>query len=321
MKGNKRTPNEPVEQDGKKAVLGVEAVEDASTTEELAETAVILAETVETLAENQETLAERVEELEDTVEQKDERIAELEQNVEKQEERVNTVNKNAVLGRKDLRQRIIELQERELLKDAHIREENLDEDDLGDDHAERLGKVTKENEGTFWYLGAEAGRDPVKENEDARSSTRIDTADLLPVQQLASMDDDALEQHTNTKPDYWAVKAWKDRDEDKLGLWSRGSKGVREYMNSSELASAIKVKTSLSKSSAQEYARRAFDRLAHLTHQRVRIENKSRRKDGLKYREKRLVIDADAEIPGEPRAAAGAEAALGGPATDAVGGD
>lgn len=236
----------------------------------------------------------------------EERVDELEEQVEKNKSSISTNAKNGAEGRADLRGRIVELQERELEKDAHLSTENLDPADVSESAEERLGKVQKDGGESYWYLGTEPGSDPVEANEAAKSDPRLSTADLLPIQQLANMDDDTLREHAGTLPDYWAARLWRERGEES-SLWKEGSGTVNEYLDASDVATRIYVESDgIGRETSREYARRAFKSLTELSANRVGKKKAKKRSDGLNYKETRAVIHADAEIPGEPRAAAAA---------------
>lgn len=275
----------------------------------------------------------RASEAEARAERAEQRAEQLEKELADARERIADNARSGAKGRASLRDRVVELQERELQKDAHLSVENLDEHEMSDETAERAGKVTKDDGDTYWYLGEEPGSDPTEANEAAKADPRLSTADLLPVQQLASMDDETLDRHAGTVADYWAAQLWAERGEQD-SLWKEGSGSVREYLDASDVATRIYVDSDgISRDSAREYARRAFRSLVELSANRTYTKKASKRADGLDYKETRLVLPSDAEIPGEPRAAAAASQSLGNhvdgeqaevtddPATDVVAGE
>lgn len=273
----------------------------------------------------EEAVDEATEPLREENERLRERVDHLETELADAKDSIDTNARNGALGRKNLRNRVVELQERELLKDAHLSVENLDSADVSEATEAKLGKVQKD-EGAFWYVGDDAGSDPVEANDAAKADPRLSSADLLPVQQLASMDDDTLDRHSGTVADYWAARLWRQRGE-KGSLWKEGSKSVKEYIDASDVAREIYIESdNVSRDSAREYARRAFRSLTDLSAGRTYTKQVEKRSDGLTYKETRLVLPTDAEIPGEPRAAAAASQSLGqhvenDPATDVVSGE
>ncbi len=61
--------------------------------------------------------------------------------------------------------------------------------------------------------------------------------DLLPIQQLARMDDDMLRSSANALPTRLAAKLWRARTDSSVGddPWKRGCKGVADYLKASDL--------------------------------------------------------------------------------------
>lgn len=252
----------------------------------------------------------RASEAEARAERAEARAEELAEELSDTQDNIAKNVRTAAEGRKDLKNRVAELQERELLKDAHLSVDNLNPQDVSQETEKRLGKVSKE-EGTFWYLGTEPGTDPTEANETAKADPRLSTADLLPIQQLASMDEETLDRHAGTVADYWAAQMWQERGE-KDSLWKQGSGSVKEYLDASDVATRIYVESDgISRDSAREYARRAFRSLVELSANRTYTTKASKRSDGLDYKETRLILPTDAEVPGEPRAAAEATQSLG----------
>ncbi|WP_237560644.1 hypothetical protein [Halostella litorea] len=197
-----------------------------------------------------------------------------------------------------------ELASRELEKGAHLSWENVEpfteELTISGD---RLERFSTEDDEEYARLPGEA--DPL-----GRSGENVLTdADLLPIQQLARLDEDMLA--NEARPVQLAVKAWQNRDDTgDYGLWSKGSNEVELYMDASDLASEIRSwETGVSKEYSQKLAERAMDSLVELTKNRTYVKLRKRRKDGLEYKERRLTLPADAEIPGES------------PPTDDVGGE
>jgi len=207
--------------------------------------------------------------------------------------------------------RVAELQSRELEKGAHLLEENVDIDTVEVDGG-KLERITKDDRRHYFRL---PGENDALERGGAVAHA---TADLLPIQRLARYDDDMLASVTNRKPDELAAKAWRKRDDaGRHALWSKGSNSVRCYLNASELAQWIRVKEDgVSKKYSQELARRTMDAMIELAKGRLGKTKTDRRKDGLAYRESRVVLKADVDLPGE----IGPAATSADPTTNAVAG-
>ena len=146
--------------------------------------------------------------------------------------------------------------------------------------------------------------------------TTLAHADLLPIQQLAQLDEDMLA--SEARPVRLAVKTWQERAVDAkkttndARLWKHGSGDVREYLDGGELATWLRIgETGISKDYAQKLATRAIDALKELTKGRTYDELRTHRKDGLSYKERRLVLPTDAAVPGETTTEAPQTAAVG----------
>lgn len=192
-----------------------------------------------------------------------------------------------------------ELQSRELEKGAHLRDDNVVEPAHLDVAGDRIETITKEN-------GQQYARLPGEDDPLGRGgSTVLAHGDLLPIQQLARLDEDMLA--TEARPVQLAVKAWQIREETgNYGLWNTGANGVDRYMDSSDLASEIRAwETGIGSEYAQKLAQRAMDALQELTKHRVRIERRTHRKDRLQYKERRLILPTEADIPGDTPETAG----------------
>jgi hypothetical protein len=131
------------------------------------------------------------------------------------------------------------------------------------------------------------------------------TADLLPIQQLARMDDDMLADATKDRPSYIAARVWAERGEhSRSSVWSKGSGVVKEYVDASDVRLYIKSELertdeNLSYDYAKRLAGEALERIREMSKSRCYVEKRNRRKDGLSYKERRLVVPSDADIPGE----------------------
>ena len=190
--------------------------------------------------------------------------------------------------------RIEELQARELEKGAHLRDSNVDEHDLDleDDYLERLTK----SDGHAYY------RLPGSDDPLDRTDTTLAHGDLLPIQQLARLDEDMRRSTTNALPTRLAAKLWKARTDSTVGddPWETGCKTVREYVTAGDLKHWIRrQEDGVSDSYAKKLVSRTIDALLDLSKNRLAVHRKTQRKNGLSYTERRVVLPTDADIPGE----------------------
>ncbi|WP_218927283.1 hypothetical protein [Halosimplex rubrum] len=283
-----------------------------------------------------ESLEARVAALEATVEQQAARIDDLETDLESERQARNAAEEQvddleATVERQDalldaLRKRmkssrsmIGELQSRELEKGAHLRWEHVKpilEDDLLDLHEDAVERISKDD-GKYIRLPAES--DPL----DRDGNVALAHGDLLPIQQLAQLDEATLQSVADARPDRLAARVWQARQKPTADLWNEGCNGVREYLDAGELATWIRIQEgNVSRDYATKLARRTIDALLDLSNHRLYDELRSRRADGLQYKERRVVLPADAEIPGEARLETeSAEPEGSTPATAGVAGD
>ena len=248
----------------------------------------------ETVEEQQET----IDSLDAENEQKDDRIADLESELQRIEANVNVaVNKGSTNT-----ERLQELQGRELEKGAHLLEENVPKGDKGEgeyavDVADgRLEKIQKEDGET--YLRMPETDDPIGRG----GSTTLAHADLLPIQQLAQMDDDMLQSSTSDLPSELAAKLWKARVDPNAGSnpWQKGSGKVREYVKASDIKSFIyRQEGDIKDEYAKKLASRTISRLLNYSNNKLAVTKKSQRKNGLTYKERFVEIRTDVQIPGE----------------------
>lgn len=189
--------------------------------------------------------------------------------------------------------RLEELQARELEKGAHLRADNVDvhELDLEVDHLERLDT----EDGSMYRL-------PETEDPLERSTTELSHGDLLPIQQLARMDADMLRSTTSSLPSRLAAKLWRARADPDVGddPWQCGCKTIREYVKASDLKHWIRrQEPGTSETYAKKLVSRTIDAILELSGNRLAVRKKNERKNGLRYTERRLILTADADIPGE----------------------
>jgi len=258
------------------------------------------APTTKQLASELQQLRDRVDELEttvetkqDVIEQKDERIDDLEQRVGELEDEQDRKHARFEAATDLNDSRLNELMVRELEKGAHLPAEIVIEFDLPIKEG-RLEKIQKDS-GEYYRL-------PESEDPLARGgSTTLAHGDLLPIQQLAQMDDDMLDRTASTKGDYLAAKLWQARDDEIDNPWKNGCKGVREYIDASEMKHWIRRE--LGRSVTDEYAKKLVGRtigaMKDLTKDRIIVEKTSTGRSGVTNKERRVKIMDDVEIPGE----------------------
>jgi hypothetical protein len=239
-------------------------------------------------------LREENERLESELQEEREQRRQAEQRVDELEKRLDL----ASTARDSLREEIDdvdsavgELQSRALEKSAHLARVNDPAHlDVDGDRLERF-----EGDDGRQYVRLPGKSDPL-----SRSGTsRLAQGDLLPIQQLARMDDDML-RSAGPLPARLAARAWREREEGRL--WSQGSGQVRDYVDAGDLKVWIRrEEDGVNAEYAKKLASRTIDALIDLTKNQVRIEKRHHRKDGLKYRERRVIVPTGAEIPGETR--------------------
>ncbi|TYL37241.1 hypothetical protein CV102_18175 [Natronococcus pandeyae] len=239
---------------------------------------------VDTLEAENETLRDETERLRD-------RLGDCETTTERLEAATDATRKRSGANK----ERIEELQARELEKGAHLRAANVDRCDLelATDHLERLTK----DDGRAYYRLPES-EDPL----DRGDSVSLAHGDLLPIQQLARMDDEMRRSTTNALPTRLAAKLWKARSDPDVGdnPWRQGCKTVREYVKASDLKHWIRRQESgVSDAYAKKLVSRTIDALLDLSKHRLAVRKQTERKNGLSYTERRVLLPTDADLPGD----------------------
>jgi len=197
--------------------------------------------------------------------------------------------------------RIEELQARELEKGAHLSTDTVDTTTI-DVANDRLEKLTKDDGRPYFRLPDH--EDPL----DRSQRVALAHGDLLPIQQLARLDEDMLRSTTNALPTRLAARLWKARVDPTVGdsPWKPGSVSVTAFVKASDLKHWIRRhEQGVSDSYAKKLVSRSIDALLDLTNNRIAIRKQTERKNGLSYTERRIVLPADAEIPGETPTTAG----------------
>nr|WP_086009761.1 hypothetical protein [Natronococcus occultus] len=259
-----------------------------------------------------ESLHERLDQLETELERKDDRIQQLENDrdrltdtvavletrvadLEADCNRLENLAEAALNKANTNKERITELQSRELEKGAHLHADNVDEHtiDVVDGRLERIEK----DDGNAYYRLPESA-DPLERG----GGVSLAYGDLLPIQQLARMDEDMRRSAANSLPMRLAAKLWQARADPSVGdnPWKQGCKDIAEYVSASELKHWIRRKESgVSESYAKKLVSRTIDAILDLSKNRLGVRRATERKNGLEYTERRVILPDDAAIPGE----------------------
>ncbi|ELY39148.1 hypothetical protein [Natronorubrum tibetense] len=271
-----------------------------------------LRERLETLETRLERKDDRIDDLERdrdrleaTVDQLDGRVAKLEAKTDRLETetdrletetaRLDSVTDAALNKAGANKERIAELQSRELEKGAHLRTEHIDEHAVTVPEG-RLERIEKDDGAAYYRLPECA--DPLERGGDVS----LAYGDLLPIQQLARMDDQRRRSAANALPTRLAAKLWQARTDSSVGddPWERGCKGVDEFVTASDLRHWIRRnEPGISESYAKKLVSRTIDSLLDLSKNRLAVRRKTERKNGLEYTERRVILPTDASIPGE----------------------
>ncbi len=116
------------------------------------------------------------------------------------------------------------------------------------------------------------------------------------------MDEEMLRSTANSLPTRLAANLWQARTDPSVGdnPWEPGSKTVREFVKASDLKHWIRrQEPGTSETYAKKLVSRTIDALMDLSSHRLAIRKRTERKNGLEYTERRLLVPADAELPGE----------------------
>ncbi|WP_254524939.1 hypothetical protein [Natrinema caseinilyticum] len=245
---------------------------------------------IDDLENENDALRETVSHQTDQIDAQNEQIDALEE----ENSRLETVAQAALKKAGANKDRIAELQTRELEKGAHFLADHVDPDSLVD-RVERLERFSKEDD---TYMRIPNSDDPL----DRGGSVALAHGDLLPIQQLAQMDDDMLRSSTNSLPARLAAKLWRARTDPSVGdnPWQKGCKSVCEYVKAGEMKHWIRRQESgVSDADAKKLVSRTIDALLELSKNRLAIRRQTERKNGLPYTERRVLLKTDASIPGE----------------------
>lgn len=270
---------------------------------------------LEALRDQITTLADRVTELESECDRKDERIAALENECDQKDGRItdlehrltecesqatetNRAADAALRKAAANKDRVRELQSRELEKGAHLRTDTVNPHEIriAGDHLEKFTK----DDGRPYYRVPDSS-DPL----DRTDTVALAHGDLLPIQQLARMDADMRRSTANSLPTRLAAKLWQARTDPTVGddPWTDGCKSVDEYVTASDLKHWIRrQEDGISETYAKKLVSRTIDAVLELSKHRLAVRKRTQRKNGLKYTERRVILPEDAEIPGETMA-------------------
>ncbi|WP_425604298.1 hypothetical protein [Natrinema gelatinilyticum] len=163
-----------------------------------------------------------------------------------------------------------------------------------------MEKITKDGGGTYYRVPDSS--DPL----DGREGVALAHGDLLPIQQFARMDEDMRRSAANSLPTRLAAKLWRARTDPTVGddPWTDGCKGVQEFVTASDLKHWIRrQEAGISDAYAKKLVSRTIDATLDLSKHRLAVRKRTQRTNGLEYVERRLILPADAEIPGERTAA------------------
>ena len=231
----------------------------------------------------------------DDIEAENERLrsilSEYERRFDATDAKTNAIAKKSQFNK----ERVGELQAREFEKGAHLETKNVDVRTI-DVYDDQLEKITKDDGKQYFRLPN--GEDPL----DRGGQISLAHADLLPVQQLARLDDDMLRSTTSSRPMRLAAKLWKARVDETVGdnPWKKGSQTIREFVKASDLKHWIRRQDpGVSDSYAKKLVSRTIDALLDLSKNRVAIRRKTERKNGLSYMERRIILPSDVSIPGK----------------------
>lgn len=225
-------------------------------------------------------------ELRETVQEQEDRIDELEEEAETLKGRIDRKTTAALEHIFSNEEALQELQERELEKGAYLYKENVKPGELSE--GMELAEVLQDDAKRYYHVpGADSGLD--------RDGSMLGWEDLLPIQQLARTPDEQRDEVIGSTQTERAVWLWENRDD----LLKKGSGKVDRFIDSGDLQRALSVEYGIARSS--EAAKRVMEAFRDATLHRTYIE-KIRSETG---EARRLVIPADAEIPGEGTTDAG----------------
>jgi len=257
-----------------------------------------LSERVDTLEDDREQTQDKLERLESEkadLQETNERLRDRLEDCEQATTRLDALTDAARKRSGVNKQRIEELQARELEKGAHLLTETVDHHEIDVD-GDCLERITKDDGHTYYRLPR--SEDPLERG----GSVALAHGDLLPIQQLAQMDEEMLRSTANALPTRLAAKLWKARTDSSVGdnPWESGCKDIAEYVKAGDLKHWIRrQEPGTSETYAKKLVSRTIDAMLDLSKHRVAVRKRNERKNGLEYIERRLILPTDAAIPGE----------------------
>jgi hypothetical protein len=97
-----------------------------------------------------------------------------------------------------------------------------------------------------------------------------------------------------------SISLAQDHEQERSTLWNQDCNGVREYVDAGELAQWLHHnEPGVNKEYSQKLASRTIDALTDLTKGRLYVKQKNRRKGGLSYKKRRVVLLDESESSGE----------------------
>jgi len=269
------------------------------------------AQTLQTLVDELERLHERVTTLEDELTQKDDRIGHLEAELEE----AHTENKDLQHGSRIAEQsripiearldahekklnankdRVGELQARELEKGAHLLEDHVDEGeiDVVDGRLERIQK----DDGESYFRLPESG-DPLERGGDVSLSY----GDLLPSSSSRRWTRICSGQRHRRFRHGSLQSSGRHVPIQRLETIPGGRKCKRsEYVTAGDMKHWIRrQEKGISDDYAKKLVSRTIDALLDLSKSRLAVKKRTQRKNGLEYTERRVLLMDDVDIPGE----------------------
>ncbi|QZA87891.1 hypothetical protein K0C01_08790 [Salinarchaeum sp. IM2453] len=240
------------------------------------------------LKEANEELREENDELRDELEETNEEVDELNSTIIDLESKQEGWVTEWIDQYRDM---LCELHSKELQKGSKLRKDHV-MPDLLPDGPDQLKTVKRDGE--VFYKAKDLPEAIEEDGPDA-----LPYEDLLPIQKLNRMDEDTFNRTTNSDAEELAAELWASRG-NRHSPWKRGCKNVREYVSASDLKMwIIRERSDVSQEYAKKLVSRIIDVMHMLTRNRIQVKKKTRRTDGLTYKERRIIIPDDAEIPGE----------------------
>ncbi|ELY63501.1 hypothetical protein C489_18866 [Natrinema versiforme JCM 10478] len=140
--------------------------------------------------------------------------------------------------------------------------------------------------------------EPPGHERSTPTKTTLAHSDLLPIQQLARLDDDMLQSTTNALPTRLAARLWKARTDQSIGdnPWETGCKEIKASVKASDLKHWIRrQEPGTSETYAKKLVSRTIDAMLDLSKHRLAVRKRTKRKNGLEYTDYQLTGRAHVE--------------------------